>query len=33
MVELNGAFISEWHPRYDESEDDEPEYERLVVTT
>lgn len=30
MSLINDAFISRWHPRYDETESDEPEYQRLV---
>ena len=27
---INDQFIQIWHPRYDETEDDEPEYKRLL---
>jgi hypothetical protein len=30
MSLINDAFISRWHPKYDETETDEPEYQRLV---
>jgi hypothetical protein len=28
---INSAFIETWHPRYDLSESDEPEYQSLVA--
>ncbi|MBM4141170.1 MAG: hypothetical protein FJ242_06735 [Nitrospira sp.] len=28
--DINDNFIGKWHPKYDETEDDEPEYKRLV---
>lgn len=31
-IQIDDAFIREWHPRYDLTEDDEEEYERLVAT-
>jgi len=31
-VTIDDGFIAEWHPRYDLSEDDQPEYDRLVST-
>jgi hypothetical protein len=30
-IVINDEFVREWHPRYDDIADDEPEYERLVV--
>ena len=27
---IDDQFIQAWHPRYDETEDDEPEYRRLL---
>jgi len=31
-IQIDDVFIREWHPRYDLTEDDEEEYERLVAT-
>jgi hypothetical protein len=31
-TEIDDAFIKEWHPRYDQTENDEEEYGRLVGT-
>lgn len=30
---IGDAFINEWHPKYDLTEDDEEEYQRLLVET
>jgi hypothetical protein len=29
-IKIDDLFIQSWHPRYDEIEDDEPEYSRLL---
>lgn len=31
MLKIDSTFISTWHPKYDESENDEPEYRTLVA--
>lgn len=31
MVFIDDVFIREWHPRYDRTEHDEPEYQRLIA--
>ena len=32
MLVIDDAFIREWHPRYDETEGHDPDYDRLVNT-
>src|SRR5437867_11428184 len=31
VLAIDDTFISEWHPKYDCTEDDEDEYQRLVA--
>jgi hypothetical protein len=31
MLIIDDAFIEEWHPRYERTEHDEPEYQRLIA--
>jgi hypothetical protein len=32
-IQIDDAFIREWHPKYDLTENDEPDYNRLVAAT